>query len=383
MSAQSTTTRGRSLRRLAGILAASALAASVLGGTVQAANSRDLFIGSNLVDASGAIIDLVNNDTRAAGPDGLPDNAGILLPTTVSAGYTTAVPVQVKSTDNQTIANVTATFPAGGVSLAPSLSIKSVEGTDKGSCSIVTENGRGTGATCDFGNLSANGLRSVYLVVETTSATSAQDIFSASVTTNNENGSNLQTFVATSGAFAVQAASDNGLSTFVPPGQAAKPFSTVGVAPGNALQTKIEFKQSAGGNFVAIAENDASGTTFAYTCPAGLECQAAETTISVQEGFTGVHTIFGASPYLKVTLTALVPKSFNVNKAFVAHYGASPTTPDWLMVWSDKSTRCGNNIAAAIAANGRCFLDASTSKTGGAQTLVLQVVLTTNGGMRY
>jgi len=153
------------------------------------------------------------------------------------------------------------------------------------------------------------------------------------------------------------------------------------VAGANKLQTQIDFNQSAGGNLVSIAETD--GLQVVYTCPSGQTCQPFATTVSVQDGLSGNPAQFG-SPFLQVTLTALVPKTYTLSKAFVAHYGADNTTPDWIIFWNTKSTKCGSDPAATLATMPACFQNATLSKpdANGNETLVLVVLMKHNGGLR-
>lgn len=393
--------RVRTWRKLAALVAGAALALTAVGSAaVTATNSRDLYIGSDLVDANGAIIDNVVNATGAPGHDLIPDNAGpnpldpgnlgVLTPTAVNAGFSTAVPIQILNGDNQTIAHVSLVFPAPSTLTKPfpslaanGLTYNALGGQDQASCGPVGSP-IVTGVSCTFDNLAAGAVRSFFIVIDASQATTAANLFSAEVTTNNENGSNLQTFDASSGTFQVQAASPDGLSTFVPPGQLSKTYNTSPVGSGNKLQTKLGFTQSPGGNLVSIGEDTTTSTSFLYKCPDGLACQAPETTISVQDGLSGSSTQF-TSPFLTVTLTALVPKTYSLSKAFVAHYGASVTIPDWTLFWSTKSTRCGTNVAATLATLNQCFNSATLSKPNpdGTQTLVLQVTVKHNGGMRF
>jgi hypothetical protein len=376
-------TRGK----VVGFAVASVLAVSVLGGGIASgANSRILYIGTDLVDSTGAIIDEHNNDTLDPVPDGIPDNAGVLYPTPVNAGFSTAVPIQVVNADNQTIAHVLLSFPSTG-SIASGLTITDIGGTDAGACSKVIDPDTlvVTGVACNFDNLPAGAVRSFFVVVYASGATTTPPaLFTAHVTTNNENGSNLQLFEASSGGFAVQAAATDALNDFVAPGQLAKTYNTNVVGGSNKLQTKLNFNQSTGGNLVSIAETDAGATTFLYTCPEGLTCQPLETTITIEDGLSGSPTEF-TSPFLAVTLTALVPKTYTLSKAFVAHYGADPLTPDWILYWGNKSTRCGTNVAATLATMDQCFKSATLSKANsdGFQTLVLQVLTKHNGGYKF
>ena len=369
----------RRRRFAAGIITASILALSLVGGSATAANSRILWIGSNLVDANGALID--------ADHDGVPDNNQKLIPTAVNAGFATAIPVQLKSGDNQTIAHVVFRFPASG-ELTSGLTITAVGGVDKAGCPTV--DAPVSSITCNFDNLPGLALRSFFIVLNAPSQTFADadhPLLSAQATTNNENGSNLQLFTANSGTFNVQAADANGLSTFVKPspGQLRQTFNTNGAAGANKLQTKVEFDQSVGGNLVSIAETDSGpGAHFLYTCPAGQSCQPVETTISITNDLSGAATEFG-SPFLRVTLTALVPKTYTLSKAFVAHYGASAATPDWILFWNTKATKCGTNPATILSTNPACFQDATLSKPNadGFETVTLTVLMKHNGGARF
>ncbi len=393
--------RTRTRRKLAAIAAASLFALSMLGsGTVTGANSRTLYIGTDLVDANGVIIDNVINLTGLPGQDGIPDNAGpepgtignvgVLIPTPVNAGFSTAVPIQILNGGNQTLAHVLLSFPITGTSLTSGLTITDIGGTNAASCWKVFDGSTPpavTGVSCNFDNLAAGAVRSFFVVVAVSSTfdTTQTNLFTASVTTNNENGSNLQYFTASSGSFQVLATNPDGLSTFVPPGQLSKSFSTDAVVGSNKLQTKLDFTQSAGGNLVAIAEDNTTETTYLYKCPSGLTCQPVETTITIQDGLSGTSAGFSSSPFLTVTLTALVPKTYTLSKAFVAHYGTDATVPDWILYWGTKSTRCGADIAAKLATIDQCFNSATLSKPDatGNQTLVLQFVAKGNGGNRY
>lgn len=377
--------QARTWRKLAAVAALAVLGTAVLGtATVTGANSRILYVGTGLVDGNGAIVDQVNNGTGLPPADGVPDNAGALnnagirtgrlIPTPVNAGYATAIPIQVLNGDNQTVAHVVLTFvvPSG-------TSFSYLQQPNLGTCTTV--GAPVTSISCNFANLGAGAVRSFFIVVSTTVANAAPNIFNVQVNTNNENGSNLQVFEANSGGFQIQGVNGNGLSDFVPPGQAAKAYNTAAAGGSNKLQTKLDFNQATGGNLVQIAENE--GTVFQYACPSGLTCQPFETTVTVQDGLTGSSATFG-SPFLTVTLSALVPKTYSLNKAFVAHYGASTTSPDWVLSWSDKATRCGNNPAAKLATIDQCFNSATLGRANadGLQPLVLQVILKHNGGIR-
>jgi hypothetical protein len=379
---------------ITGLVTASVLALTVFAGsTALAANSRVLYVGSGLVDSAGNIVDAVDNATGQPPSDGIPDNAGtnsdhgILVPTTVSAGYTTVIPIQVMNGDNQTIAHVFLTFPTAGFTLDPGLTITGHSGPNGASCTDVknAQNTAIVSVSCNFANLAAGALRTVYVFVSTTaaSASAATPIFSVQVTTNNENGSNLQLFKADSGGFKVSPQGTDGLDAFAPFGLPVPTLATKGPAGNNKLQTRVDFSQTSGGNLVTIAETDNGGTQFKYVCPVGLSCQPFDATINVQDGLTGTGALFNTSPFLQVTLTALVPKTYNLSKAFVAHYDATSVN-DWTLFWATKSTKCGTDVAAAMTKMDQCFLSATLSKpnANGFETVVLTVVMKHNGGTR-
>jgi hypothetical protein len=357
-------TRAQLLRKLVVLSTAVSLALGIVGGgTALAGDSRILFIGS--------------------GP--LPAGDGVLTPTAVSQGGTTKIDVTVLNGDNQNIANTVLYFPANGTDLAPGLTVSYVFGPDSGSCTP-------TGATsapsvqCAFGNLAAGTSRTVSILVDVAgdfSPPPATPLFTANVETNNENGQNNQVFQATSGTFAVDPATDDDLGTYVKPGiTSAQTIGTSGAqGPANTLTTAVTFQPSqANGNLVQIAEE--SGTEVNYLCPIGLDCQPDATTVDIDGG----NAAFGNSPYLTWKLTAQVPKTFVLNKAFVAHYPTGSTVSDWQLFWSDKSGRCGSNPGATVAANGQCLLTATLSKADkatGLATLVIEVLTDHNGGMRF
>jgi hypothetical protein len=370
----------------AGLISASILALSILGGTATAANSRILYVGTGLVDSAGQIVDKVNNATGQPPKDGIPDNAGngpdqgILVPTKVSAGYTTVVPIQVLNGDNQTIAHVVLTFPTPGFTLDPSLTITGHGGAN---CTDNKTGAKIISVTCNFDNLAAGAFRSVNIFVATTTATTTTPLFSVQATTNNENGSNLQLFKADSRTFAVQAQGNDALNAFAPSGQVVPDLKTKAPSGNNKLQTRLDFTQTANGDLVTIDETDSGNTTFKYICPAGLDCQPFEATISVTDGLTGNPAIFGSDPFLKVTLTALVPKTYNLNKAFVAHYDENSAN-DWTLFWATKATKCGSDPVAFMQTASQCFLSATLSKpdANGVETVVLTVLMKHNGGTR-
>ncbi|MEX1158580.1 MAG: hypothetical protein WEC79_06605 [Thermomicrobiales bacterium] len=357
-------TRAQLLRKLVVLSTAVSFVLGVFGGgAALAADSRILYIGS--------------------GP--LPAGNGVLTPTAVTQGGTTRIDVTVLSGDNQNIAHTVLFFPINGTSLASGLTVSYVFGSDASFCD-PTGAASATSVQCDFGSLAAGASRTVSILVDVAgdfSLLTPTPLFTANVETNNENGSNNQIFQATSESFAVDPSSDNDLGTYVEPGlTTAQTVGTAGAqGAGNKLTTAVTFQPSqANGNLVSIAE--ALGTTFGFDCPSGLNCQPDATTVDI-DGGTGS---FDTSPYLTWRLTAQVPKTFTLSKAFVAHYPTGSTTSDWQLFWKDKSGRCGTDPGATVEANGQCLLSATLSKPDkatGLATLVIEVLTDHNGGMRF
>ena len=354
--------RAQFIRKLVVLSTTVSLALAVLGtGSAIAADSRILYVGS--------------------GP--LPAGHGVLTPSAVTQGGTTRIDISVLNGDNQNIAHTVLFFPKVGTTLAAGLTVSYVFGPDAGFCSPT---GAVTGASsvqCDFGSLAAGGSRTISILVDVATGFSGTGaLFTANVETNNENGSNSQVFQASSGSFGVDPATNNDLGTYAKPGHTTpQTFGTTG-APGlaNKLTTAVTFKtNTATGNLVQIAEE--SGVAVEYVCPSGLTCQPDATTVDIDDGSGD----FSARPYLTWQLTAQVPKTFTLSKAFVAHYPTGSTTSDWQLFWGSKSDKCGANPGATVAAKGQCILSATLSKPGatGLATLVITVLTDHNGGMRF
>ena len=364
-------------RRLATGVAAALVGSMLLGvGGAGAANTRSLWIGdpSGLVDANG---------------DGIPDNPGHLLPTAVTLPPPAPAPanatmfqVEVLSTDNQTLAHTVLTINANyqnvaGLSLDPNVPFYASDPTSPTDASFCSASG--TTITCNFGNLAAGAHRTIAVVVDVASTyniAGPTPLFFASVTTNNENGSNLQTFTADSGTFQVSAFNADQVNSFVPPGQqgnlGTSPLGTTGA--GN-LSSTVGFKVT-GAEIVAVT--DGTNLTLAYQCPPGLTCQP-----DISQVITSSPS-FSTSPYFTWTLTALVPKTYTLSKGFVAHYLDGTTTYDWILYFKDKSALCGSNIGATITAQGHCISYLNLSKpVGNFETLTVTVVMDHQGGMRF
>jgi catechol 2,3-dioxygenase-like lactoylglutathione lyase family enzyme len=362
-------------RRLGAILATAAFTIVLMPGLATGANSRSLFIGSP---------DAVTNDgVISSSPVTVPDQAP-------APSHLTTFDVQIKSIDNQTLAHTTLT-----ITIADYAGLSLNTYTQQDSCDDAATPGAANGGriiTCDFGNVEAFGQRTVSVLVNVASAYivagQPTTLFSAVVTTNNENGSNQQTFTATSGpfpntehpnlppgpGFQVGAHSDDALSTYVTPGNN-KHFFTHAVGGENKLQTTIDFV-AANGETVAVVE----GTTAAgvFECPSTLGCQPFYSQVTVGDG------AFEAAPYFSWKLVALVPKTYILSQGFVRHYD-SLTHSDWILYFKDKSVLCGTDTAGKIAANGGCLSGAPTlsKPVNGFATLTVTVVMAHQGGMKY
>jgi len=257
--------------------------------------------------------------------------------------------------------------------------------------------------TCNYGSLGAGASRTVAVVVNVTSdydaASQVTPLFSATVTTNNENGSNTQTFSADSGAefdslgnpipnalfYKVSAFAENSLYTFALDGVSEDlSTSVVGGAAGN-LNTKVSFN-SANKELVRINEGSTTTSGF-YMCPSGLSCQDDYSEATTTSGF------FSTSPFFTWKLTAIVPKTYALSQGFVAHYPVGATTfiePDptnayWKLLFKNKSALCGTDVAAKILSAHQCILGTPTltkyDKTS--NLLVVTVVMDHQGGMKY
>jgi hypothetical protein len=286
----------------------------------------------------------------------------------------TALTINANATNNTELALVTIYDPTpGGTDASPTF------------CSTSDEV-----ITCSYPGLGAGLERTVAVVVSVThdyvAAVPAAALFTASVTTNNENGSNTQTFGASSGGFAVEATGDNTVATFalenVP-----EDLSTTGVGgdAGN-LSTNVKFTS---GNKELVQINEGSSTSGFYVCPTGVSqaCQTEYSEVTTSSGF------FSAAPFFTWKLTAVVPKTYSLSQGFVAHYPVGATTfvfndPNndyWMLLFKNKSALCGTNVAAKIASAHQCILGAPTltkyDKTH--NLLVVTVVMDHQGGMKY
>ena len=282
-----------------GILAASLLGLSMLGGPASAANSRNFTV-------------TVSN------------------PTPVSQGAVTKFDVTVDSDDNQTIANVVLSVPAVGQSWPAGIAITTVFGPNASMC--VPSNG--TSLTCNFGNIAGFGVRRISILAAVGGSVPPGNsiTFSASAETNNENGSNRQVVPGTSGPLQVLAFNANAISTFNLGGQAAT--SPLGEAGAGNLQTKLNLLQNNGGNGNAIGISETSSPTQPSYCVAlNLTCQPDSVSVTVNAGAAVV-------PYLETTITARVPKNYSLKKAFVIHVLDNGSVDAGFPLFHSSATSC-------------------------------------------
>ena len=369
----------RLLRGLAGATTLALLATALLSAPAMGADTRVLWIGA-------PDLSVVDPDT------GVPVNNGKLDPTRVSVPddgkgpYATKFEVQILNGGGQNLANTVLIVNADVQNVA-SLSLNTIYdpdpvGADDGFCSST-----GDTITCNYGSLPAGKERTIGVVVNVTSAYLAgaqvRPLFSASVTTNNENGSNQQTFTATSGpwegstdpGFSVDAFGANGLNTFLLSGQTPS-LATAGVggAAGD-LSTKVDFTTS---NRELVAITEGTNPVGFYQCPSGLSCQPDFSEVTTTSG------AFGAPQYFRWTLTAIVPKQYALSKGFVAHYATGAPGFDWILLFKDKSALCGDDIDAKIESPGQCINALSLTKFDKTSNLLLvEVIMQHQGGMRF
>lgn len=362
-------TGSRVRRRTGAILATALFTISLVPGLASAANTRTLWIGSPDAQTNAGKISSTPVTVPAASP---------------APQHMTLFDVQIKSTDNQTLAHTVLTITIANY---PGLNLNSYTQTD-----FCDDDGRVI--TCDFGNLEGLGSRTVSVLVDVTSAFVAAGqpatLFSATVITNNENGTNQQLFTAVSGpfpdgdpetpddpGFQVGPHSDNGLSTFVPPGQL-KQLATGPVASGNNLSTNITFTAGAR-ETVRILEGTSTNVLFPCpTTPVVLNCQPDFSQVVTNSGF------FEDTPFFAWSLTARVPKTYALSQGFVAHYDTE-THSDWQLFFKNKSAFCGTNIPAKIEAVGQCIVTGSltlSKPVNGFSILSLTVVMKHQGGMK-
>jgi hypothetical protein len=355
---------GRFAKLFATAATALLLAAAMLPGLASAADTRDLTIGS----------------------PALPANDGVLIPTRVTVPatgkgpYATMFKVQILNGGGQNLAHTVLTINADatgsdGLSLATTYDPDGGNDADSTFCSTS-----GDIITCDYANLGAGLERTVAVVVGVTegyvASVPAAPLFTAFVTTNNENGSNTQTFPASSGGFVVEPTGANTVSTFVLDGVVGQNLTTSdATGSGNKLNTNVTFNTSAK-ELVQI--NEGTSTAALYPCPAGLSCQPDFSEVTTTSGS------FATTPFFTWRLTAIVPKTYALSQGFLAHFPTGATTSDWILYFKNKSAMCGTDIEAKIASAGQCIRTLSLTKFDRTSNLlVIEAVMDHQGGTKY
>jgi hypothetical protein len=301
----------------------------------------------------------------------------VSVPAAGKGPYATMFQVDITNTGGQNLAHTVLTIDAnatGNAKLALVTIYDPDGGSDTAACSTS-----GAVITCDYGSLGAGQSRTVAVVVSVSNGYVAGTgaLFTASATTNNENGSNQQTFSTSSGSFAVEATGTNTLSTFVLDGVVGQNLATSDVTgSSNKLNTNITFNNSAK-QLVQI--NEGSSTAALYPCPVGLTCQDDYSEVLTDTGS------FATTPFFTWKLTAIVPKTYSLSQGFIAHYDESDkTTTDWILYFKNKSALCGTDIDAKIASAGQCIKTLSLTKFDKTSNLlVVEVVMDHQGGVKY
>ncbi len=201
--------------------------------------------------------------------------------------------------------------------------------------------------------------------VSPTFDTTQTPVFTASLQVNeqtNPNGTNVQVYQANSGAAQVTASNANMVDTFLAPGEGG-PIFTAGLGTQGAgnLQTKINVPAIASGGQVHVGDQNTGSVPLA--CPSGYVCQNDYGTASVNGGAT-------ISPFLEWTLTAVVPSTYKLQQAFVAHYKDNGSL-DVLLLNKQKD-------ACTTPTKVPC---ATFSQVGNVVTIYVRTK--SNGGMRY
>jgi hypothetical protein len=344
-------TASRARTRLGAIVATALITLALMPGLASAADTRLLSL-------------TMSTPTRVS------------VPASGKGPYATMFKVDATNTGGQNLAHTVLTINANATNnskLALATIYDPDGGSDAGFCAIS-----GDVITCDYSSLGAGASRTVAVVVAVSSnyVAGTGPLFTASATTNNENGSNTQTFPKDSGTFAVEAEGTNTLSTFVLDGVVGENLATSDVAASNKLNTNITFNN---GTKQLVQINEGTSTAAVYPCPAGLTCQADYSEVLTDTGS------FTTSPFFTWKLTAIVAKTYSLSQGFIAHFDESDkTTTDWILYFKDKSAQCGTNIDAKIASAGQCIKTLSLTKFDKTNNLlVVEVVMDHQGGLKY
>jgi hypothetical protein len=309
-------------------LATGLIATAMLAGGVSGADTRVLWIGAPDLT--------VDTDPDVAGPD----NNGKLFPTTVTVPesgkgpYATKFEVQILNGGGQNLSNIVVTINAD-VQGSAALTLNTAGiydpdgGTDADNCTTS-----GDTVTCTYPGLPAGTHRTVAVVVNVTSAyviTTPKPLFSANVTTNNENGSNTQSFNATSGSFGVSAAGCSGTASWFLGTQ------KVNLEDGGTSCSGQDAVVTSGRNGdVALGGNGGFATVQiggdqTGLCPAGYRCYGKTVDVS----------ILGGNPVPGGVQWTITWNGIKTIKG-VIHYGDSyPTNPnDYTVITFNKQGQC-------------------------------------------
>ncbi len=327
----------RARRLIAASVITSVLALATLGGAALAADSRIFTVA-------------------------------ITNPSNVSQGGLTKFDVTFQSGDNQTIANVKVTIRANVPVFDPpatgGVTIETVFGADAGLCPAPSNSAT---MTCNFGNVTAHDDRSVSILARVAKGVPVSNsiTFTASAETNNENGSNVQVKSATSGPLKVVPFNANSVTTASLTG----PVSTDELGKPNAghLQTTLNLLQDNLGKGNGVVIQDSTSTVQPTVCITyKLTCQPDSVDLTVNGGNAVL-------PYLETVLTAKVPSSYSLKKAFVIHVLANGQAESGFPLFNSAATSCSAHPAPPCA-------DFSLTKAG---ILTITVRTVGNGGMRY
>lgn len=345
-------TGSRLRSRLGAILATALFTVALVPGLATAANTRDLDISMSVTKVS--------------------------VPATGTGPNATKVEVSILNSGTENLAHTVLAIDWNNKDLA-GLSLNTYydpDGGDDASSTFCSTSD--TVITCDYGSLGAGASRTVAVIVNVSSAftaTTTTDLFRAVATTNNENGSNVQLFPVTSGAFKVTPLNANALFTYLLGGANPTLFTSNVGGDGGNLSTNVKFNNS-NNELVAISEGTSSVSL--YPCPSGLSCQPDYSEVTTTSG------TFDTTPFFTWKLTALVPKTYTTSQGFLAHSTDGGATYDWILYFKDKSAACGTDIEAKIASQGHCIKTLSLTKFDKTfNLLVVESVMDHQGGLKY
>jgi hypothetical protein len=316
-----------------------------------------------------AVLALTTLGGAALAADSRAFTVDITNPSNVSQGGLTKFDVTFQSGDNQTIANVKVTIRANVPVFDPpatgGVTIETVFGADAGLCPAPSNSAT---MTCNFGNVTAFDDRSVSILARVAKGVPVSNsiTFTASAETNNENGSNVQVRSDTSSPLNVILFDANSVTTAGLTG----PVSTDELGKPNAgnLQTRLNLLQDNGGKGNVIVIQESTSAVQPTVCiTLKLTCQPDSVDLTVNGGNPVL-------PYLETVLTAKVPSSYNIKKAFVIHVLTNGQIDGGVALFNSATTSCIAHPSLVPCA------DFSLTKAG---ILTITVHTNGNGGMRY